>query len=720
MEAKGLVVTKDQVVFDDSTPRMFMLATAVWGAVGMLVGLVIALQLFWPFMNFDTPWLTFGRLRPLHTNAVIFAFCGNAIFAGIYHSSQRLLKTRMFSDALSKIHFWGWQLIIVMAAITLPLGFNGTKEYAELEWPIDLAITAVWVVFAVNYFMTVAKRREKILYVSIWFYMATILTIAMLHIVNNLEIPYGPLNSYSIYSGTQDALIQWWYGHNAVAFFLTTPFLGLAYYYIPKVAQKPIYSYKLSIVHFWSLIFIYIWAGPHHLQYSTLPEWLQSLGMVFSVMLVAPSWGGAINFVLTMRQAWDKVRSEPILKFFAAGTTFYMMSTFEGPLLSIKTVNGLAHNTDWVVGHVHSGALGWNGLLVFGMLYWAVPKLYQTELAFKKWVNPHFWIATIGILIYIVSMWISGVTHGVMRSQMEPSGLLAHPNFIELVTSVIPLHMIRAFGGGLYLVGMIMCLINIAVTAWRAPKPKDVVIQAKPLPLTPLENKEGWARFVESFSRVMVPLTIVAVSIGGVLEIVPMFLVDQKQGHIASVKPYSPLELEGRDIYMREGCNNCHTQMVRPLVYETQRYGEYSRSGEYVYDHPHLWGSKRTGPDLWRVGGKYGDVWHWKHMINPRSLVSGSVMPSYPWLATDTLDTSGLATKMTVLKLLGVPYTQEQIDKGWIAVRQQASAITKNLKEQGVRDVKADSELVALIAYLQRLGTDLAKDKTTAEKEPGR
>lgn len=598
----------DLVIFDDRTPRLFMLATVIWGLVGMLVGLVIALQLFIPALNFDTPWLTFGRLRPLHTNAVIFAFCGNAIFAGIYHSSQRLLKARMFSDALSSIHFWGWQLIIVLAAITLPLGFNSTKEYAELEWPIDLAITGVWVAFAINFFMTVKNRREKILYVSIWFYMATIITIALLHIVNNLEIPYAPLNSFGIYSGAHDALIQWWYGHNAVAFFLTTPFLGLAYYYIPKVAGKPVYSYRLSIVHFWSLIFVYIWAGPHHLQYSALPEWLQSLGMVFSVMLIAPSWGGAINFVLTLRQAWDRVRSEPVLKFFAAGTTFYMMSTFEGPLLSIKSVNGLAHATDWVVGHVHSGALGWNGLIVFGMLYWAVPKLCQTELAFKKWVNPHFWIATIGILLYIVSMWISGITQGVMAAQMEPSGLLAHPNYIELVTTIIPLHAIRALGGVLYLVGMALCLINILVTMIRAGKPERVSIRARPLPLAPLDRREGWARFVESFSRVMTPMVVVAVSIGGVLEIVPMFLVEQKESPSGAIQPYTPLEILGRNIYMREGCNNCHTQMVRPIVHETQRYGPYSQAEEYIYDHPHLWGSKRTGPDLWRVGQKYGEL----------------------------------------------------------------------------------------------------------------
>jgi cytochrome c oxidase cbb3-type subunit I/II len=394
------------------------------------------------------------------------------------------------------------------------------------------------------------------------------------------------------------------------------------------------------------------------------------------------------------------------LKFFAAGTTFYMMSTFEGPLLSIKSVNGLAHATDWVIGHVHSGALGWNGLIVFGMLYWAVPKLCQTELAFKKWVNLHFWIATFGILLYIVSMWISGITQGVMAAQMEPSGLLAHPNYIELVTTIIPLHVIRALGGSLYLVGMAMCLVNIAVTMLRAGKPADVVIRAKPLPLAPLDRSGGWARFVESFSRVMTPMVVVAVSIGGVLEIVPMFLVEQKDSPSGAIQPYTPLEILGRNIYMREGCNNCHTQMVRPIVHETQRYGPYSQAEEYIYDHPHLWGSKRTGPDLWRVGQKYGEMWHWKHMINPRSLVPGSIMPAYPWLAENVLDTSSLSTQLWVLKALGVPYDPEEIERSWVSVRVQGSAVIQKLKEQGGQNIRPDSELIALIAYLQRLGTD--------------
>ncbi len=689
--------------YDDGVVRGFVYATIIWGLVGMLAGLFIALQLFLPVLNFELPWLTFGRLRPLHTNAVIFAFCGNAIFAGIYDSSQRLLKTRMWSDTLSKIHLWGWQLIIVCAALTLPLGFTQSKEYAELEWPIDILITLVWVVFAINFFMTIKIRRERILYVSIWFYIATIITIAMLHIINNLVVPWSPLQSYSIYAGVQDALVQWWYGHNAVAFFLTTPFLGLAYYYIPKATGTPIYSYRLSIVHFWSLIFIYIWAGPHHLQYSALPEWLQSLGMVFSVMLLAPSWGGAINFVLTLRMAWDKVKTEPLLKFFGAATTFYMMATFEGPLLSIKSINALSHNTDWTVGHVHSGALGWNGFLTFGMIYFLVPRLFGTKLFSKRLAEYHFWIATLGILVYIVSMWISGITQGVMAASINESGFLKYPSYIELVTTIIPLHAIRAIGGLLYVTGLVLLIINVVMTIKRSRGPVVTTAKALPLSRIRLADAKDINTKVEGFAQVMVPLVAVAVAIGGLVEIVPLLAVDGKGDPEIKVNPYSPLELTGRDIYIREGCNNCHTQMVRPLVHESLRYGEVSKAGEYIYDHPHLWGSKRTGPDLFRVGGKYNHVWHWKHMINPQDVVTGSVMPPYPWLRDDQWDESKIAEKLAVLKIIGVPYTDDDIARASAHAQEQAAGIVAALSAAGIQ-ADPKSELIALIAYLQRLG----------------
>ena len=396
-----------RVVYDDAIARRFVAASVIWGLVGMLVGVIVALQLAFPDANIG-PLLTFGRLRPLHTNAVIFAFVGNMIFAGIYHSTQRLVKARMASDALSSIHFWGWQGIIVAAAVTLPLGITQSKEYAELEWPIDIAIAVVWVVFAINFFWTLARRNEKHLYVALWFYIATIVTIAVLHIVNSLAVPFSGFRSYSIFGGVQDALVQWWYGHNAVAFFLTTPVLGIMYYYLPKAANRPVFSYRLSIIHFWSLVFIYIWAGPHHLLYTALPDWAQTLGMIFSLMLWAPSWGGMLNGLLTLRGVWHRLREDPVLKFFAAGVTFYGMSTLEGPILSIKGVSGLAHYTDWIIGHVHAGGLGWNGFMAAGMFYWMVPKLYGTKLRSTTAANYHFYIGTFGILLYVISMWVFG------------------------------------------------------------------------------------------------------------------------------------------------------------------------------------------------------------------------------------------------------------------------------------------------------------------------
>jgi cytochrome c oxidase cbb3-type subunit I/II len=436
--------------YDDDIVKKFMVATMIWAVVGMLVGIILAFQIFFRPLNFDIPWLTFGRLWPLHTNAVIFAFCLNGIFAGMYHSSQRLLKTRMYSDLLSRIHFWGWQIIIVLAAITLPLGLTTAKKYAELEWPIAILIALIWVIFAINYFMTIAVRREKILYVSIWFYIATILTVGLLHIVNHISLPISLFKSYSAYSGVRDALVQWWYGHNAVAFVLTTPFLGLAYYYLPKIVNRPIYSYRLSVIHFWSLIFIYMWAGPHHLQYTALPEWLQSLGVVFSVMLIAPSWGGGINFLLTIKSAWKEAIHYPATKFLVAASICYLMATLEGPILSFKSINKIVHYTDWIIGHVHVGTLGWNGYIIFAMLYWLVPSIYKTELYSKKLANLHFWVSLIGIIIYVVPMWIAGLMLGIMRDSVT-DGVLTYPNFMEMLEKILPYHYYRALGGSLYL-----------------------------------------------------------------------------------------------------------------------------------------------------------------------------------------------------------------------------------------------------------------------------
>ena len=420
--------------YDNKIVRAFSIATIIWGLVGMLVGLIVAFQLIIPELNFPSlQILSFGRIRPLHTNAVIFAFVGNGIFMGVYYSLQRLLKARMFSDVLSWVHFWGWQLIIVSAALTLPLGITSGKEYAELEWPIDIAIALIWVVFGINMFGTIIKRRERHLYVAIWFYIATFVTVAMLHIVNSFEMPFSWIKSYSLYAGVQDALVQWWYGHNAVAFFLTTPYLGLMYYFIPKAAERPVYSYRLSIIHFWALIFIYIWAGPHHLLYSSLPDWAQSLGVVFSFTLIAPSWGGMINGLLTLRGAWDKVREDVILKFMVVAVTAYGMATFEGPMLSLKSVNAITHFTDWTIAHVHVGALGWNGFLTFGILYWLVPKLWRTDLHSKKLANWHFWIGTLGILFYAIPLYWAGFTQSLMWKEFTEAGQLKY-RFLETVT----------------------------------------------------------------------------------------------------------------------------------------------------------------------------------------------------------------------------------------------------------------------------------------------
>ena len=468
---------EDQQTYNYKVVRQFSIMALVWAVVGMLVGVLIAAQLAWPVLNFDIPWLTFGRLRPLHTNAVIFGFGGCALFATSYYVVQRTCHVRLMGDKLAAFTFWGWQLIIVLAAITFPLGFTQSKEYAELIWPIDILVVVVWVIFAVNFFWTLAIRNEKNLYVAIWFYISTIVTIAVLYIVNNLQLPTSLLHSYPIFGGVQDALVQWWYGHNAVAFFLTTPPLGLMYYFMIKAAQRPVYSYRLSVVHFWSLIFLYIWAGPHHLLYTALPDWAQTLGMIFSVMLWAPSWGGMLNGLLTLRGAWDKLRTDPVIKFFVVAVTFYGMSTFEGPLLSIKSVSALGHYTDWIIGHVHGGALGWNGFMTFGILYWMWPRLYGTKLYSTKLAELHFWIATIGILMYVVSMWVSGVSQGLFWRALDSEGFLKYPDFIEgLVASRAMYHM-RLIGGLLYFIGMLMMAYNFWKTI-RGSEPVEVEIPA--------------------------------------------------------------------------------------------------------------------------------------------------------------------------------------------------------------------------------------------------
>jgi len=747
--------------YDNSIVRAFLYATVVFGLVGFLLGLTAALMLFYPelpeyFCGTDDATIVslqsgnlqglinthgafgFGRIRMLHTSAVIFAFVGNGMFAGIYYSLQRLLKTRMYSDVLSWIHFWGWQLMIVAVVITFLMGINTSKEYAEHEWPIDILITIVWVIFGINMIGTILIRRVRHLYVAIWFYLGTWVAVAMLHLINNLEVPltFTGWKSYSAYAGVKDALVQWWYGHNAVAFFLTTPVLGLMYYFLPKAADRPVFSYKLSIIHFWSLIFVYIWAGPHHLQYTAVPGWAQALATGFSIMLIAPSWGGMLNGLLTLRGAWDKVRENPVLKFFVVAVTCYGMATFEGPLLATKTLNKIGHYTDWVIGHVHVGALGWNGFITFGMIYYLLPIMWRTKLWSVKLANWHFWLGTLGIIFYAVPLYIAGFTQGLMWKQFNPDGTLLYKNWLDTVTAIIPYYQMRFVGGLLYISGAILMCVNVVATVRSGSFQKNVPAEAPALAATTKKRKEGEGLhlWLERTPILLTVLSFFAVAIGGFVEIVPTLTIKDNVPTIAAVKPYSPLELEGRDLYIREGCNSCHSQMIRPFRDEVVRFngknGQYSKAGEFIYDRPFLWGSKRTGPDLHREGGKNPSSWHYKHMLNPRVTSAGSIMPRYPWLIARDLDRSQMVDKIKLMKnTFDVPYTQAQIDSADSWADNQAKFIVKQIYSEAA-DVKEayaqrkaqeganfvpleKKEIVALISYLQRLGTDI---KTTEIK----
>ena len=753
-KAPGSASQLEQFTYDDAIVRKFFWATLIWGIVAFLVGVILAVQLAYPKANI-IPQVAFGRLRPLHTNAAIFAFAGNAIFTAVYYSTQRLCKARMWSDTLSKLHFWGWQLIIVSAAITLPLGITQSKEYAELEWPIDLAIAVVWLgFFGTNFMMTLVKRRERHMYVALWFYIASLVAVTILHVFNNLWIPVGVvqflqtgefgsaetvLKSYPLYAGVQDAFMQWWYGHNAVAFFLTTPFLGLMYYFLPKAANRPVFSYKLSIIHFWSLVFIYIWAGPHHLHYTALPQWASTLGMVFSLMLWMPSWGGMINGLLTLRGAWHKVATDPVLKFFVVGITFYGMSTFEGPLLSVKTVNALSHYTDWTIAHVHSGTLGWNSFMTFGMLYWLAPRLFQTgKLYSEKLASLHFWVGTIGILLYVISIYTAGITQGLMWRAFDESGQLMYPEFIETVTKLMPFYWIRAVGGTLFLLSACLGGYNLVMT-WMA-RPKKYEVPVHEAPALSKEYDDGppavsrltanagighagdrflqghWHRRWERLPVRFTVWVVVAVGVASLFEIIPTFLIKSNIPTISTVLPYTPLEVAGRDIYIAEGCYNCHSQMIRPIYAETQRYGEYSKPGEFVYDRPFQWGSRRIGPDLARVGVKNPSAsWHYQHFLNPQQFTGGSIMPSYKHLVEGDLDYAAIQPRIRALAMIGTPYG-EAVKNAETMAREQAAAVAAEIrKDMAGADLPEDLEnrkVIALIAYIKRLGTDIYRTPT--------
>lgn len=726
-------MSTETIRYDNKVVLHFMIASTVFGVVGMLIGLLIALQLTHPMFNFG-PWLSFGRVRPLHTNAVIFAFVGNAIFMGIYHSLPRLCKAPMFSPLLSRIHFWGWQAIIVAAVATLPLGITSGKEYAELEWPIDIAITLVWVVFGINMLATIFTRRERHMYVAIWFYIASWLAVAILHIFNSFELPFSWINSYSAYAGVQDALVQWWYGHNAVAFFLTTPYLGLMYYYLPKAANRPVFSYRLSIIHFWALVFIYMWAGPHHLLYSAVPDWAQSLGTVFSLMLIAPSWGGMLNGLLTLRGAWDRVREDAALKFMVVAITCYGMATFEGPMLSLKNVNALAHFTDYIIGHVHVGGLGWNGCLTFGILYFLVPKLFGNKLYSQKLASWHFWLATLGIIFYAVALYFAGITQGLMWNQFDETGeTLKYTNFLETVRQIIPMYYVRAVGGAMYFVGVLLMCYNLFKTAKSGSFVAYDEAQV-PAKMGPLESHGGWHRKLEGMALPFTVFAVFAVVIGGLFELVPSIMSEIKNPTKPLVGIYTPLELEGRAIYRKEGCVNCHSQMIRPFRAEVERYAPhlsdeekleaYSKPGDYVYEHPFLWGSRRIGPDLQKAGMRLDltSIWHYNHMIDPQATSPGSIMPPYPWLAENELDTSLTRARMRALRVLGVPYTDDMVDGAYHNLKSQAEGIAKELNsvDSSIDPEKWNTEMIALIAYLKALGVRVKEDpvlKSTEVKE---
>ena len=620
----------------------------------------------------------------------------------------------MFNDTLSKINFWGWQFIIVLAALSFVFGITTSKEYAELEWPIDIMIAVVWVVFGWNMIGTIMVRRVQHIYAAIWWYLATFLGIAILHVVNSFAIPVSLFKSYSIYAGAQDAVVQWWYGHNAVAFFLTTPFLGLMYYYLPKAANRPIYSYKLSIIHFWSLIFLYMWAGPHHLLYQALPEWAQALGVTFSIMLIAPSWGGMINGLLTLRGAWDRVRDSASLKFMVVAVTAYGMSTFEGPMMSLKSVNQITHFTDWTIGHVHIAAMGWNGGLIFGMFYWLIPKLFKTKLFSEKLANIHFWVSTLAILLYAIPLYWSAVTQWLMWREYTPEGFLAYPNFLETLTQILPMYSIRIIGGILFMVGFIIMMFNLFKTMAAGSLENNEASEAPALVKLGARNpaKETAHRWMERRGVRFAVFTFIALAIGGAVEIIPMIFIKSNIPTIDSVKPYTPLELAGRDIYISEGCYTCHSQIVRPFRWETDRYGEYSKIGEFVYDYPFQWGSRRTGPDLARAGVMGGPMyknaaWHYNHFMDPQKMNEQSIMPNYAWFAKKEIGIDIIPKKIRVMQTLGVPYPEGYDQIAVDDLMKQAQLIVDDLKASNI-DIEPTKQMVAMIAYMHKLGKDIS------------
>lgn len=736
----------DSYSYDDDIVRKFATATLLWGLAAAIVGIVIAVLLIAPKLFDANQWMGFGRIRPIHTNVALFAFVGNAMFAAVYYSTQRLCKARMWSDVLSRLHFWGWQAIILAGSVSLPLGITQGKEYAEWEWPIDIAIAVVWILFfGVNFFMTLARRRESHLYISLWFYISTIVIVGVLHVLNSLVLPIEWGKSIPLYVGVQDALVQWFYGHNLIAFLMTMPFLGLMYYFLPKAADRPVYSYKLAIIHFWALVLLYVWAGPHHLHYTAMPEWVTSFAMFFGLLLWMPSWGGLVNGLMTLRGAARQIAGDPVLKFFMVGLIFYGWATLEGPMMSIKSVNSLAHYTDWTIAHVHAAALGWNGMLTFGMVYWLAPRLFQTRLWSQKAASLHFWLALAGTLLIVVPIYMAGITEGWMWRSMSDTGILTHMDFVSSITEVLMMWHIRALGGVVYVAGLVLMTVNFAKTwlakpaSYRVPiyhTPCDDCedeVDSTPSPLQDVPvldaarkleifSRLRWHRRWERFPGKFAGVALLAVGLGACFEIVPVLLIRGNVPVISSVKPYTPLELAGRDIYIAEGCFNCHSQMVRPLVAETERYGDFSQPGEFVYDRPFQWGSRRIGPDLAREGGLKTSKWHWSHLDDPQRETEGSVMPSFVHLLDTPLDFQKIPQRVEAAKRLGVPYDHD-VEASAEMAQQQAEVIAAEIVSEGGPVNRGslmtfDSQAVALIAYLQRLGKDLTAPPPAAPPTP--
>ena len=763
LQPTGTLRQNDRFSFDDSIVRLFLMATLVWGVIATLVGVAAAALLLMPELTFSS-FVSFGRLRPLLTNLAIFGFAGNAIFAGVYYSTQRLCKTRLASDLLSKFHFWGWQLVNTAALMTLPLGITQSKTYAELEWPIDLLIAVVWIVFfGVNFFMTLKQRRERYLYVSLWFYIAAIVGFAILHVVGNLAMPLGPFKSVPVYAGVQDALVQAWYSHGVISFFLTMPLMGLMYYFLPKAADRPVFSYRLCIVHFWSFVFISIWAGPHQLNYTSIASWMSSLGLVFSLMLLMPSWAGAINGLSTLRGAWSKVSSEPTIKFFAAGLVFFGIAAFERSLLSTKTFSAVTQYTDWSDASLQLGALGWVGFMAFGMLYWLTPKVFQTKLWNPNLASLHFLVATTGVVLYVVIAHVAGFTQSQMWHQFNADGYLAHVEFIETVTAVHSMRWLCFVSGLLYAFGVALLAVNLLKTWQSRPSQFEApIVEAAPLakdfteePVTAESSIAGvlnighkldvwqqatWHRSFERRPMRLVVWTTIAIAVGSAATLLPNFLMPGNSPTIETVKAYSPLELAGRDIYIAEGCINCHSQQIRPLLADTERYGGYSQGGEFAFERPSLWGDRRIGPDLSREGGKRTGLWHFQHFNDPREKTADSVMPSFAHLIATKLDFASVIERFNADAKFNQANEQESEQTAdaakaaanstnKTATRSQARRIAWELAQiGGPITVEAtdgemigvdETQVVALIAYLQRLGTDiLATEEALPERAP--